>query len=239
LRRARDWKRPLIAKRRRSTAIISFLIKAIISLLVLTLIFAIYSFTVIFKAHYQTKKLIDDLSSPDFLELSLEDFSLDQLTILLSVEDPVFYTHRGYDFFTPGAGWTTITEGLVKWYYFDNYKPGLAKIRQILIAAFVLDPVVSKDNQLRLFINKVYLGQIAGRPVEGFASASRVYFHKEFSELGRDEYMALVAMIIAPETVNVIKQPDANAERVKRIAHLVDDDYLPKGWLDVWLDGCR
>jgi membrane carboxypeptidase/penicillin-binding protein len=213
--------------------------KIAIAMGLIIVIFLAYSIIVIFQAHYQTKKVVADLTSPEFMKLELTDFSADQLNILLAVEDPTFYEHPGYDLSTPGAGWTTITQGLVKLYYFDHFKPGFMKIRQTLIAAYVLNPVISKRDQLRLFINKVYLGHVDGQPVNGFAQASRVYFHKEFANLTRDQYIAMVAMIIAPRTVNVLTHPEANAERVRRIINLVDNGYKPNGWSDVWLEGCK
>ena len=48
---------------------------------------------------------------------------------LLTVEDPAFHTHHGIDFRAPGAGWTTIPQGLAKDLYFDAFRPGpLAKL---------------------------------------------------------------------------------------------------------------
>ena len=134
---------------------------------------------------------------------------------------------------------TTITQALVKLYYFDDFKPGMSKIKQSLIAIFALDRQVAKDDQLRLLINKVYLGHVNGRPAIGFENASRAYFDKPFADISRDEYIALVAMIIAPNTVNVLNQPEANAERVRRIKRLIAGGCAFNGWLDVWLEGCE
>ena len=48
--------------------------------------------------------------------------------MLLAVEDPGFYSHKGVDFASPGQGMTTITQALVKFLYFDSFIPGFAKI---------------------------------------------------------------------------------------------------------------
>jgi membrane peptidoglycan carboxypeptidase len=153
-----------------------------------------------------------------------------QLEILLKVEDPRFFEHKGVDFSTPGAGITTITQGLVKHLYFDQFKPGVAKIKQTLIAAFVLNPLMSKEDQLRLFMNTVYLGQ----GIKGFEQAAKFYFHKSFAQLTEDEYIAIVAMIIAPETFNVNKFPTRNQERVERIKRLISGEYKPRGLFDLY-----
>ena len=153
-----------------------------------------------------------------------------QLEILLKVEDPRFFQHDGVDFSTPGAGITTITQGLVKILYFDKFKPGIAKIKQTLIARYVLDPLMSKEDQLRLFINTVSLGKGA----KGFEQSANIYFNKPFNRLTEDEYIALVAMIISPVTFNMEKFPDRNSERVQRIKRLVSGAYKPRGLLDVY-----
>jgi membrane peptidoglycan carboxypeptidase len=153
-----------------------------------------------------------------------------QLEILLKVEDPRFFEHNGVDFSTAGAGITTITQGLVKHLYFDQFRPGIAKIKQTLIAACVLDPLMSKEDQLRLFINTVYLG----RKTNGFEQAAHVYFHKSLAQLTEDEFIAIVAMIIAPETFNIEKFPARNKERVERIKRLVNGEYKPSGLFDLY-----
>ena len=162
--------------------------------------------------------------------LSPWDLTPRQTDILLKVEDPNFFGHGGVDFLTPGGGITTITQSLVKGLYFDAFKPGVAKLKQTVIAAFVLDPLMSKEEQLRLFLNTVYLGNQAW----GFAQASKVYFGKSFSELEEEEYMALVAMIIAPAVFDLRAHPDRNAERVARIKRLVAGEYVPRGVCDLY-----
>ena len=162
--------------------------------------------------------------------LSLSDLSPRQLNILLKVEDPKFFEHSGVDFSTPGAGITTITQGLVKLFYFDKFVPGIAKLKQTAIAAFALDPLMPKQEQLRLFINTAYLGH----NIRGFEQAAQAYFHKPFRQLSEEEYISIVAMIIALETFSVQKFPARNAERVARIKRVVSGEYSPRGLFDVY-----
>jgi len=42
--------------------------------------------------------------------------------------------------------------------YIYNFKPGFMKIKQTLIAWLAVDPLVSKDDQLTVFINTSYMG---------------------------------------------------------------------------------
>lgn len=95
--------------------------------------------------------------------LQLTDLSEDRRAWLLAIEDPAFARHHGVDLETPGAGMTTMTQGLVKLMYFPGgFKQGVAKVRQTLIAQYALDPLVSKNDQLQLFLNICYLGSMNG-----------------------------------------------------------------------------
>lgn len=171
-------------------------------------------------------------------ELILEELTNEQIEILLQVEDPNFNGHNGIDLKTNGAGLTTITQGMVKYLYFDEFKPGIAKLRQSLIAVFALDAKISKDEQLRLFINSMYMGTINDEPINGFAEASHAYFDKEFSQLTEDEYIQLVAMIIGPDFYNPIKNAEALEERVSRINKLLQENCEPADNRDVYYKDC-
>jgi membrane carboxypeptidase/penicillin-binding protein len=113
----------------------------------------VYYAAVVLKARYNSPQIVEDILKSEAIKLQLSDLSKRQLDILLTVEDPNFFNHRGVDLKTPGAGLTTITQGLVKKLYFKEYKPGIRKIKQTLIARFALDPLVSKEDQLLMLIN--------------------------------------------------------------------------------------
>jgi len=97
-------------------------------------------------------------------------------------------------------------------------------MRQTLIARFALDPLISKDRQLTLFLNLAYLGNVDGKPVTGFVQAARAYYGKSFHELTEDEYISLVAMLIAPSRLHIKKRPEDNADRVRRMTQVVAGD---------------
>jgi membrane carboxypeptidase/penicillin-binding protein len=208
-------------------------------MLVVFLILFFYFTIEVTKARRATYGEISQALNSDLMLLELSELSKRQIDILLAVEDPQFYTHKGIDLRTPGAGMTTITQGLVKIHYFKPFKPGIRKIKQTLIARFALDPLVSKDDQLRLYINEIYMGSIRGEELRGFAPAAQAYYGKPFSEITEDEFIGLVAMIIGPNTYNPIKNPEMHAERVLRIKRLISGEGQPIGWMDVYLEGCR
>ena len=133
---------------------------------------------------------------------------------------------------------TTITQGLVKLLYFPNgFRPGIAKIRQTLIAQYVLDSLVSKDDQLLLFLNIVYLGHKDDKAVHGFTNAARVYFDKEFAVLTNEEFLSLTAMFIGPNTFK--PGTPAHDERMQRIHAYLSGKCQPAGLLDVEYKGKR
>lgn len=116
--------------------------------------------------------------------------------------------------------------------YFKKFKPGISKIKQSLFAVSVLDPIVSKENQLLLFINICYLGDINNNLISGFEEAANVYFNKSFTSISEDEYLALVGTLVAPHTFNIKIHPEWNADRVGKIKKYLSGQYIPQGLMD-------
>jgi membrane carboxypeptidase/penicillin-binding protein PbpC len=174
------------------------------------------------------------------MPLEVANLTPDQQQLLLKVQDPNFYAHSGADFSASASGWTTITEGLVKQLYFKQFHPGflhLGKMRQILLAIGI-NRRVPKDEQLRLFINRVYLGNVDGRLVYGFEDAAHAYYGKQFAGLTRQEYVSLVATIVAPAEFNPATHRQENQERSARIERLVKGECASSGKSDVFYRGC-
>lgn len=182
-------------------------------------------------ARQQTPTLVAKAQQSYFKAVSIAELNPEQLKLLLAIEDPAFYNHRGVDLSTPGAGMTTITQGLVKiLYYPKGFKQGIAKIRQTLIAQYALDALVSKDEQLDLFLNLAYFGHENNHEVKGFAQAAHVYYKKELNSLTEPEFIGLVAMLIAP---NKFKPGTIfHVERIERTQTYLSGHYQPKSLLD-------
>jgi membrane carboxypeptidase/penicillin-binding protein len=201
----------------------------IVGFMASTAIVAYYAWEIRSAYKYTIDSVLPSEYTADY-PLQLSALTERQLSILLKVEDPHFFEHKGIDFSTHGAGITTITQGLVKHIYFDNFRSGAAKIKQTLIARYVLDPLLPKEMQLTRFINTVHLGP----DVKGFSQAADYYFNKEFEQLTEDQYIALVAMIIAPATFSLERFPHRNKERVMRIKKVISGEYTPKGLCDLY-----
>lgn len=159
-----------------------------------------------------------------------------QLHVLLAVQDPTFFKHKGVAF---GAGtMTTITQSLVNKLYFKASGPEYAKIRQTLIARFALNPAVSKKRQLTLFLNTAYLGTYRGTPVIGFAAAADAYFGKPFDQLNEDEFTALVSMLNGPNRFHPVRNPYLHARRVTRVKAYLAGKCRKRGLHDTELRAC-
>ncbi|MCB2090908.1 MAG: transglycosylase domain-containing protein [Alphaproteobacteria bacterium] len=144
--------------------------------------------------------------------ISNSEISDKRLSLLLKVQDENFFTHGGTDFLL--GRMTTISQSLVKYLYFENFQKGIQKIRQSLIARFAFDPLVSKDKQLNLFLNLVYMGQVDGKEVRGFNQAAHVYFNKDLSDISDEEYLSLLVMLSSPNGLNVKNKKELNLAAV-------------------------
>lgn len=207
----------------------------------------LYSAQVVYAAKSYAKEIIlSDLKAntyrlyggnPRNLHIQYNDLSTQRKQWLLAIQDPGYEQHYGVDLSTPGAGLTTITQSIVKKLYFENFSPGIAKFKQSLIAIFVIDELLNKNQQLELFLNLSYMGQHQGSPVYGFENAAQIYFGKSFTHLTDDEYLALIALLIGPDQYSIAANPDANAARVARVKQVISGKYQPKGLMDVYYDG--
>jgi monofunctional glycosyltransferase len=156
---------------------------------------------------------------------------------LLAVQDPGFAYHAGMDFTTPGAGLTTMTQSLSKRLAFDAFKPGIGKIRQTGYA-LGLEQTLSKQQIFALFLQTVEMGKGPNGWMTGFFAASQKIHGRPVAALTDDEFLHLVAVMVAPSRYNLLKPDPALEERVRRIKRLVSKVCVPSSLGDVWLDGC-
>ena len=206
---------------------------AVVAVLLLGL--AAYESLRVFQARGQTPTLIAAIpADPEISRLSPE-----RIDMLLRVEDPTFWSNDGTDYSSPGAGNTTLTQGLAKNLYFPGgFRPGFEKLELVLIAKFALTPAAAKRRILDAYLATVYLGNDGKGEIIGFPDGARRWYGKPLSQLSTDEYLTLVAMLYAPGAMNPAKHPDANWERVRRIKRLLGHGCAPSGLEDVELKGC-
>lgn len=167
------------------------------------------------------------------------DLPPDRLAMLLKVEDPTFWSNRGIDLSSPGAGLTTLSQSLGKRIFFNNFEPGFAKGELMALTRFALYPKVDKRRTLQAFLASAYLGTNRGREVTGFADGAGTWFGKPLDELSNDEFLNLEAMLVAPDRLKPGRDDMARADRVARIKRLLAGRCRPAGLRDVMLQGCR
>ena len=201
------------------------------------LLIVLYGGFVFVDAWLRVPDVLSVARAAERMSLQPDELSGAEINALLVVEDPGFEGHCGVDLSTPGAGLTTITQALVKVYYFDSFKPGLAKIPQT-IRALALDARMSKRDQLTLFLGSAYFGSHGGGEVIGFEQAARVFFGKDVRALEETEWLSLVATIIAPNRLQPARHAEANRERVLRIERLLAGRCKPRGVRDVHYLDC-
>lgn len=208
-------------------------------ILVSAAILLLYFALLVMWARSATPRLVRNALKDPNIRLQLTDIKRSQIDAILRIQDPGFYNHHGFDFSTAGTGSTTISQAMVKHLYYDNFKPGFHKIGQTLIARFAFDAMTPKDSILKIFINRVFLGNQNGKQVFGFASASENYFQKQFSQLNTDEFLSLLAMIRSPETYHILRNPKPNHDRVERIKKVLSGSYIPKDNSDWQYEGIQ
>ena len=156
---------------------------------------------------------------------------------LLMVQDPGFFEHRGVDVTTPGAGLTTVTQSLAKRLAFEAFHPGLAKIRQTGYA-LGLEQRLTKQQIIALFLDTVPMGRGPDGWMTGFYTASQALFHAPASEISDDDFIGLLAVMIAPGRFDLGEPDDDLRIRIARIRRLVAGECAPADNGDVWLEGC-
>ncbi|MCY6383345.1 transglycosylase domain-containing protein [Hoeflea prorocentri] len=156
---------------------------------------------------------------------------------LLVVQDPAFEQHSGVDITTPGAGITTVTQSLSKRVGFENFTPGIGKIRQIGYA-LGLESRLSKEQIMALWLDTLEMGRGPEGWVTGFHRMSEATFGAAPAKIEDDEYLSMLAVLISPGRYTLGTDDQALLERTNRIRRLVSGDCAPNANSDVWLQGC-
>ena len=182
-------------------------------------------------------KLIAEYGDERRIPLKLDDVPPLLIDAILVTEDDRFYHHTGVDF--PGLaraaisnflsrsrsqGASTITMQVARNFFLNPEKTYTRKLKEILLA-FNMERVLTKDEILALYLNKIFLGHRA----YGFAAAAQVYYGDDLLNLSVPEIAMLAGLPKAPSTNNPISNPGVARERrgyvLKRLHELgrIDD----------------
>lgn len=142
----------------------------------------------------------------DRILLTLDQVPRSLIAAIIAVEDRRFFSHRGVD---PWAifraawsnlqagrtvqGGSTLTQQLVRNLYLSREQSFARKGWEALLAT-LLEYRFSKEEILEAYLNEIFLGQVGGRAIHGFASAADFYFQRPLDELSIEQIALLVGL---------------------------------------------
>lgn len=159
----------------------------------------------------------------------------------LAAEDDRFYQHPGVDYqgilraafalATTGnktQGGSTITMQVARNFYLSNEKTYLRKLNEIILA-LEIEQVLTKNEILTLYLNKIYLGNRA----YGVGAAANVYYGRPLNELTLAEMAMIAGLPKAPSAFNPVANPERAISRrnyvLKRmweVGYISQQEYL-------------
>ena len=161
--------------------------------------------------------LISEFGNERRKPISYENVPQTLINAILASEDDGFFEHIGVDFKglfraafsnfksgSSGQGASTITMQVARNFFLTRDKTYTRKLKEVLLA-FRLEQILSKQEILSLYLNKIFLGHRA----YGFGAAADVYYAKELHELSIAQISMLAGLPKAPSSYN----PLSNAQR--------------------------
>ncbi|QSX29867.1 PBP1A family penicillin-binding protein [Shewanella cyperi] len=168
------------------------------------------------KIYSSDGKLISQFGEKRRIPLKLDEVPKPLLQAFLATEDARFYEHSGIDpvgvvraalvMLATGEkkqGASTITMQVARNFFLTRDKTIIRKVKEIFIS-FHIEELLTKDEILELYVNRIYLGQRA----YGVGAAAQVYFGKEVKDLTLGEMAMIAGLPKAPSTLNPVTAPD-------------------------------
>ncbi len=188
----------------------------------------------------QSTILYDSADKPVFtifkeqrIEIPLEEMSPNLRKAVVAVEDQRFFEHGGVDVVRVVAallnniragrraeGGSTITQQLARQSFLTRDKTLRRKLKEVVLASRI-EETYSKNEILRLYLNKVYFGD----GLYGVEAASRGYFGKNAKDLDVAESALLAGVIQSPSAY----APSVNLERATARRNIVLQSMLSTG----------
>ncbi|PSV25758.1 MULTISPECIES: penicillin-binding protein 1A [unclassified Photobacterium] len=186
-------------------------------------------------------KLISQFGEKRRIPLKLDQIPLLMQEAFIATEDSRFYEHPGVDpigiaraafvVLTSGSarqGASTITQQLARNFFLSNQKTIMRKIKEAFIAIHI-EKLLTKDQILDLYLNKIYLGYRA----YGVGAAAQVYFGKTVDQLTLSEIAVIAGLPKAPSTMNPIYSIDrATTRRNVVLGRMLEEGYITKAQMD-------
>jgi len=175
------------------------------------------------------------------IPLTLNQIPPVMVKAFIATEDSRFYEHHGVDpvgifraasiaLFSGHAsqGASTITQQLARNFFLSPEKTLIRKIKEVFLAIRI-EQLLSKDEILELYLNKIYLGYRA----YGVGAAAQVYFGKPVEQLTLSEMATIAGLPKAPSTFNPLYSLDrATARRNVVLSRMLSEGYISQSEYD-------
>ncbi|MBK4785263.1 MAG: peptidoglycan glycosyltransferase/peptidoglycan DD-transpeptidase MrcA [Pantoea sp. Pent] len=169
------------------------------------------------------------------IPLTLQQMPPELIKAFIATEDSRFYEHHGVDpvgIFRAASialvsghasqGASTITQQLARNFFLSPERTLMRKIKEAFLAISI-EQLLSKDEILELYLNKIYLGYRA----YGVGAAAQVYFGKPVDQLSLSEMAMIAGLPKAPSTFNPLySHARALARRNVVLARMLDQNYI-------------
>jgi len=167
--------------------------------------------------------------------LTLQQMPPELIKAFIATEDSRFYEHHGVDpvgIFRAASialmsghasqGASTITQQLARNFFLSPERTLMRKIKEAFLAIRI-EQLLSKDEILELYLNKIYLGYRA----YGVGAAAQVYFGKPIDQLSLSEMAMIAGLPKAPSTFNPLySHTRALSRRNVVLARMLDQNYI-------------
>ncbi len=172
------------------------------------------------KVFTQDGELIGEIGEENRIYLTIDQIPQPLIDAIIATEDSRFYEHHGFDVkgiaravvsLVKGGhrqGASTITQQLAKNFFLTPERTITRKLKE-LILAIEIEKVMTKEEILELYLNKIFLGYRS----YGVGRAAYTYFGKDINELSLGEIAILAGLPKAPSTINPIHSPKRAQER--------------------------
>ena len=155
------------------------------------------------------------------IPVTLDQIPPEMVKAFIATEDSRFYEHHGVDpvgifraasvaLFSGHAsqGASTITQQLARNFFLSPERTLMRKIKEVFLAIRI-EQLLTKDEILELYLNKIYLGYRA----YGVGAAAQVYFGKTVDQLTLNEMAVIAGLPKAPSTFNPLYSMDRAVAR--------------------------
>ena len=189
----------------------------------------------------QDGELISQFGEKRRIPLKISEMPPLLIKAVIATEDSRFYEHPGIDVigvmraasvvaatgdYSQGA--STITQQLARLFFLTREKKIIRKVKEVFLA-FHIEELLTKDEILELYLNRIELGQRAF----GVGAAAQVYFGKNIQDLTLSEIAIIAGLPQAPSVLNPVRSPSrARARRNIVLGRMLTMDFITKAQYD-------